>query len=200
MAAGPPGDPDYWNAPFAPFLRAGEIPGDRSAHHSCRDFIQRGLDALAGSYTFGWVRRAGRTAARRSLSDLRLAAMATMNELAESVRSALATGDLDSYRGLLAPDVHWGAPGTSDSGCRNRDEVLSWFRASRDQGMTATVDEVVAGEGHLLVGLTVSRDGATAARWQVLTVRAARIVDICGFDDRNDAVAYAAARHPGVES
>ena len=50
----------------------------------------------------------------------------------------------------------------------------------------------------LLVGLTVMRpDGggkrdAEAARWQVLTVREGRIVDIVGFDDRNEAVARAA--------
>lgn len=119
-----------------------------------------------------------------------------MERLAASVRAALTSGDLESLGGLLAPDVHWGAPGTTDSGCRNRQQVLTWYEAARDRGTTATVDEVVVSDDHLLVGLTATRDGVTAPRWQVLTVRAERIVDICGFDDRDEAAAYAAGGHP----
>jgi hypothetical protein len=59
--------------------------------------------------------------------------------------------------------------------------------------------EVTTGAGTLLVALDVTgapaadeSDGA-AGRWQVLTVRGDRIVDISGFDDRTAAAARAGA-------
>jgi hypothetical protein len=63
--------------------------------------------------------------------------------------------------------------------------------------MRARVDEVVAGTDCVLVGLTVSgkpapdEGGAPASRWQVLAVNDGLIVDICGFDDRDQAAARA---------
>jgi hypothetical protein len=61
------------------------------------------------------------------------------------------------------------------------------------------VTEVTAGAGTLLVGLEVTgtpaarEAGGKAQRWQVLTLRGGRIVDIRGFDDRT-----AAADRAGV--
>ena len=121
----------------------------------------------------------------------------TIAELAERVRTALEAGNLDAYRDLLAPDVHWGPADEPEWGCHNRGEVLAWYKAARDGGMRATVSEVVAGTGCLLVGLTVLAipvsDGRvdTAPRWQVLVVKEGLIADICGFDDRTEAAARA---------
>jgi ketosteroid isomerase-like protein len=120
-------------------------------------------------------------------------------QLAATVRSALESGDLEAYGELLAPDVRWGPPGDDVWGCHNRTEVLAWYAAARGEGMSAEVDEVVAVPGALIVGLRVSRpggpvDGGSRTRWQVLTVRDGRITDICGFDDRETARAYAGSR------
>lgn len=117
--------------------------------------------------------------------------MATdLDELQQRVRVALETGDLDAYRELLAPDARWGPADEPEWGCKSRREVISWYAAARDRGLTATVDEVVEGQGCLLVGLTVSgtpaaaEHGGSTSRWQVLTVRDGQISDIRGFDSR----------------
>jgi hypothetical protein len=60
----------------------------------------------------------------------------------------------------------------------------------------AQVSDVSVVGDRLLVALTVhgsptAQDrGGAALRWQVLTVRHGRIVDIVGFDDRSEAVAH----------
>lgn len=117
----------------------------------------------------------------------------TIDELAERVRSALAAEDLDRYRGLLAPDARWGPPDEPVGGCQDRNEIIAWYRAARDAGMRAALDEVVVGRDALLVGLTVFGRGGGGPerpgepRWQVLAVRDGLIADIPGFDNRPDA-------------
>jgi ketosteroid isomerase-like protein len=118
--------------------------------------------------------------------------------LADRVRSALESGDLDDIRKLLAPDARWGAPGgSSDADCRNREQVIAWWARARAAGARAVVTEVTAGTGTLLVGLELTgtpaadEAGGAAERWQVLTVRGNRIADIRGFDDRTAAAADA---------
>jgi SnoaL-like domain len=118
--------------------------------------------------------------------------------LAGRVRSALESGDLDAIRDLLDPGARWGAPeGPSDSDCRNRDQVITWWARARAAGARAVVTEVTAGAGALLVGLEVTgapaaqEAGGAAERWQVLTVQGDRITDIRGFDDRAAAAARA---------
>ena len=124
---------------------------------------------------------------------------ATMDELARQVRTALDGGDLSSFRSLLDPDVTWGAPGARQPSCRNRDQVLAWYERGREAGTRAEVSDVSVLGDRLLVTMTVhgtagAEDrGGAALRWQVLTVRDGRIVDIAGFDDRVDATAFAQA-------
>ena len=120
----------------------------------------------------------------------------TPDELVERVRHALDTADLAALRDLLHPDVQWGPPGDTTSGCHDRDEVLAWYGRGRDAGVRADVAEVVSGPGKLLVGLRVRGRAADAEqgdaeRWQVLTLQAGQIVDIRGFDHRPDAAAFA---------
>ena len=115
-----------------------------------------------------------------------------MEELAGQVCTALEDADLDGYRDLLDPGVTWGAPDDPRPGCRNRDQVLAWYRRGRAPGMRARVTETEVGGDRILVGLeVVGRDatGAPVQRWQVLTVPDGRIVDIRGFEDRATALA-----------
>ena len=107
--------------------------------------------------------------------------------LAERVRAAIDTGDLDAFRDLLAPNARWGSGEYPDSGCTNRDEILRYYLAGRTAGRRGTVTEVAPGDGTLLVGLSVTGldgDDVPVQRWQVLTVRSGQIVDIRGYEDR----------------
>ena|SRR5438067_2229879 len=115
--------------------------------------------------------------------------------IAERVEAALRSADLDAFTELLDPDVKWGAPDDNAPSCQNRKQVLSWYQRGRDAGVRADVIEVVAAKDHLLVGLRVRGNSAEAGaveRWQVMTIRAGRVVDIRAFDDRTEAAARAA--------
>jgi hypothetical protein len=119
-------------------------------------------------------------------------------ELIERVTLALESGDLGAIGELLDPGARWGAPdGPHEADCQNRDQVVAWWAGARGAGARAVVTEVIAGAGTLLVGLEVTgtaaarESGGAAERWQVLTLRGDRIVDIRGFDDRATAAARA---------
>ncbi len=118
-----------------------------------------------------------------------------MERLAGQVRAALESADLIRYRELLDPDVRWGAPDDTGPGCRNRDQVLAWYRRGRAKGIRATVTDTVVRGDKILVSLRIGRGrpstdgGGPTLRWQILTVQRGRIVDIRGFDDRATAVA-----------
>lgn len=63
--------------------------------------------------------------------------------------------------------------------------------------MRAQVSDMVALDDRIIVGLTVTRSSAAESgagefeRWQVFTVSGNRIVDIVGFDTREEAIARA---------
>ena len=120
-----------------------------------------------------------------------------MEAMAQQVRLALDAADVSAFSALLDPDVRWGAPDAVRPSCMNRDQVLAWYQRGRDSGTRASVSEVVVFGDRLLVGLVVRGSeavverGGTALRWQVLTVRGGRVVDIVAYDDRTDAVARA---------
>jgi ketosteroid isomerase-like protein len=121
-----------------------------------------------------------------------------MVTIARSIRLALESGDLENFAGLLDPDVHWGPPHAEQPPCRNRRQVVDWYAASQARGVSATVNDVTVLADRLLVEMVVAgteeadERGGHALRWQVLTVRDGRVVDIVGFDNRDDASAYTA--------
>ena len=123
----------------------------------------------------------------------------TMARLAELVRAALESGDLDELYALLAPDAKWGAPEESVPTCGDRDQVIDWYRVAKNAGVRAVVTEVLVRGEHLVVGLVVEdptgadTDHRSGQRWQVLTVRAGRIAEIRGYEDRPGAEEFVAS-------
>jgi ketosteroid isomerase-like protein len=119
-----------------------------------------------------------------------------MDEVAALVRQALLTEDVRAFAELLDPDVSWGAPGARNPSCKNRDQVLAWYQRGRDAGVRGSVlDVAILGDRHLvsmsLRGTETARErGGAALRFQVLTVRNGRIVDIVGFDEKAEALSY----------
>src|SRR6516162_4328366 len=120
--------------------------------------------------------------------------------VAQQVRAALEAADLSAFGDLLDAEVQWGAPGAPFPVCRNREQVLSWYRHGRDAGLRARVSEVSVHGDRVLVGLRVTSgqgagSGGGTERWQVLTVRGGRIAGITGFGERDQAVAHARQLH-----
>jgi hypothetical protein len=119
----------------------------------------------------------------------------TIDEIAELVRGALESADVDAYRLLLDPNVHWGSSDDSAVVCRTRDEVLAWYRRGRAKGIRAHVCETIVRGDHVLIGMTLSGTSSSTPseeetdRWQVLTVVGGRVTDSRGFDTREDAIA-----------
>jgi ketosteroid isomerase-like protein len=123
---------------------------------------------------------------------------AAEGEMVERLRAALESADLGAIRDLLDPDVQWGAPDDATPSCSNREQVLGWYRRGRAAGVRARVTEMAVHGDKLLIGLRVSGNPAAQAeggevdRWQVVTIRSGRIVDIRGFDQRAEAAARVA--------
>jgi ketosteroid isomerase-like protein len=121
-----------------------------------------------------------------------------MNDpIGDRIRGALESADLTAIAALLDADVVWGAPDDEAPACRNRREVLAWYQRGRDAGVRAHVTEVVVHGDRVLVGLLVTgrsapdEAGGEVPRWQVLSLAGDRVVDIRGFDDREEAAARA---------
>jgi len=120
-------------------------------------------------------------------------AQESMEHLAQQVKTALEAADLAAYSEFLDPHVHWG-PLENPSVCKNRRQVLTWYERGRDAGTRARVSEITVMGDQILVGLKVAGPAAADSgdevdRWQILTVREGRVVQIVGFDERGDAVA-----------
>jgi ketosteroid isomerase-like protein len=117
------------------------------------------------------------------------------DDIAARVRLALESADLSAFSDLLDPNVTWGAPDDPRPACRNRNQVLAWYERGRESGVTAQVTDVAVYGDRILIGLVVHGNqaaqdrGGSALRWQVLSVREGKVVEIVGFDDRRDALA-----------
>jgi SnoaL-like domain len=119
----------------------------------------------------------------------------TIAQLAVQVREALESADLARFGDLLGPNVTWGAPDDTVPACRNKSQVLRWYERGRAGGRRAHVLDVEVHADKLLVHLGVVDPVATGEgsvahdRWQVMTCARGRVVDIRGFETRDEAVA-----------
>jgi ketosteroid isomerase-like protein len=119
-----------------------------------------------------------------------------IDEIAVLVRNALAAEDLSALAELLDPAVTWGAPGARNPSCKNRNQVLDWYQRGRNAGVRGSVYDVEVLGDRLLVSMSVrgtdnaTERGGAALRFQVLTVRSGKVVDIVGFDDKTEALSY----------
>ena len=112
-----------------------------------------------------------------------------MAEIAGHLVTACRDLDLDLLGSLLHPEVRWTGL------CRDRAQVLDWYRDLIAEGTTAAVRSVQVDRDAVVLGLAVSRR-AVGARpappqqlYQVFTVDDARIVEIRGYGDRDSALA-----------
>jgi hypothetical protein len=120
--------------------------------------------------------------------------------IASRIKAALDDSDLGAFQDLLDPDVTWGPPHAKHPGCKNRDQVLAWYQRGKASGVEGRVSGVEILGDCVLLELVVrgteaaEERGGTAMRWQVNTVRGDRVIEIVGFDDHGEAIAYAETR------
>jgi ketosteroid isomerase-like protein len=121
----------------------------------------------------------------------------SIEQLARQVSTALEAGDLAAIGELLDPNVRWGSPGDPSPPCQTREQVLSWYERGHAAGATARVSGTAVVGDKILVGLVVAgttdrqERGGRALAWLVLSLRDGRVVDIAGFDGRQEALAWA---------
>lgn len=111
--------------------------------------------------------------------------------LADRVRLALTTHDLDAFGALLTDDVRWG-DGDEPRACRNRSDVLGTFSQFLNKGVNGHITELGTGTAGILCGLTVDwpdSDPRSCDRnlFHVYLVRDGLISEIQRYDDRASA-------------
>lgn len=120
-----------------------------------------------------------------------------MEQLARKVRAAYETSDLSLLDEILDPSVHFGPPGDPSPPCQSREQVIAWYERARAAGASAHVVAMEVMGDRLLVDLLLRGNdsararGGLAPRWQLLTVRDGKVVDIVGFEQREEALSFA---------
>ena len=119
----------------------------------------------------------------------------SIDAIAQMVRIALDSADLEEFGDLLDPRVTWGAPGEPSPSCQSRAQVLAWYRKGHDAGRRGHVRSVRTHRDKIVVTMTLtSPEDSGSDRWQVLTVANGRITDIRGYDDEGEALDAAGLR------
>ncbi len=129
--------------------------------------------------------------------DLSSPGTGLLRELAEHLRVAYDTADLELFASLLHPDVQWGG---GPEGCTNRAQVLARYQDQLSRGFRAQVTTSEVLGDAVVTGLAVARP-AVGARpappdviYQVFRVSDGFIVSITGYQDL--AAARVAAKEP----
>jgi len=109
-----------------------------------------------------------------------------LREIAEHVRVAYDTADVELFASLLHPEVRWGG---GLEGCSDRAQVLARYQDQMRQGFRAEITATEVRGDAVVIGLAVARpaDGARPCPpevvYQVLRVREGMIVSITGAPD-----------------
>jgi hypothetical protein len=124
---------------------------------------------------------------------------APLQPLADALEAAFDQRDAALLAPLLAADVRWGGEEETPETCHSDREVLAWYERLRAEGVAAQVEEVVVRERAVVLGLLVSRPGEADQSdpqqlWQTFAVADGLVVEIRGYPERDEALAFADAR------
>ena len=112
-----------------------------------------------------------------------------MANIARHLEAACLDLDIELLGSLLHPQVQWTGV------CRNRTEVIDWYRSLLADGIRSTVESVEVDADAVVLGLSVARqaEGARPAPperlYLVFRVDMAQVVEIRGYPDRTSALA-----------
>lgn len=113
------------------------------------------------------------------------------DNLAERIREALNSSDLDAFGKLLGNNVRWGSD-DHPRACRNREDVIATFRRLMNEGAQGNVTELAKGEKGILCRLSITWPAPSEhlmdrKLYHVYLIRDNKIVEIQRFDDRPSA-------------
>ena len=127
-----------------------------------------------------------------------------MSEAPQSTAGKLRAAFEDEDEALLAsvldPAVRWGGEEETPETCHTREEVIAWYSQLRTAGVRARVQQAITFEHAVVLGLILTRpDGGPASEvpafvYQVFRLTGDKVIDIRGFPERDEALAWATAR------
>jgi hypothetical protein len=116
----------------------------------------------------------------------------TLDQIADQLRSAFATKDLETLGRLLADDARWGDDDHPNK-CRSRSDVIATFDRLLGEGVHGEVTETLVGPNGVAVALHVQwpnpGDGRGINFYQAYLVRDGLVTEIQRHDDRRSALA-----------
>jgi hypothetical protein len=120
----------------------------------------------------------------------------TPQRTAEKLRAAFEDGDEDLLASLLDPAVRWGGEEETAETCHTSEEVLAWYGKLRAAGLRASVRQAITFEDVVVLGLALARPESGPASqvpavvYQVFKLAEGKVVDIRGFPEREEALAF----------
>jgi hypothetical protein len=116
----------------------------------------------------------------------------TVDQIADQLRSAFATQDLNALGRLLAGNARWGSDDNPDQ-CRSRGDVVATFDRLLGEGVEAEITDTIVGPNGLAVLLQIEwpnpGEGREASFYQTYRVASGAVTEIQHHDDRKSAVA-----------
>jgi ketosteroid isomerase-like protein len=113
-------------------------------------------------------------------------------DLAEQIRAAFATRDIDTFWGLLGEDARWGDDDHPNK-CRSRADVIATFKRLLDEGVRGEIEETAIGPRGVIARLRVAWPDPQDRHpgelfYQAYLIRDGKIVEIQRYDDRESAL------------
>jgi hypothetical protein len=119
---------------------------------------------------------------------------------AEKLRAAVEDEDEGLLASLLDPAVRWGEEEETPETCHTREEVLAHYGQLGAAGVRARVQQAITFQHAVVLGLALTRpDSGPASEgpafvYQVFRFAGDKVIDIRGFPEREDALAWVTAR------
>jgi ketosteroid isomerase-like protein len=112
-------------------------------------------------------------------------------ELARRGYEAVRSGDFDTVREFLDPNVKWHG-GDPASGCQNRKQALQWMRGAREHGPIGELVELIdAGDKVVVIMRRTGEDGEPELIANLTTFRDGKAIEMVHYPDPGDARAAA---------
>ncbi len=119
----------------------------------------------------------------------------TLSDSAAHLKAIYEARDAEAFAHILCDDVFWGDPEypQEPDACHSAEEVLTHYQGMIEQGVSATVTEILTELNMVALGLLISwppefENNAPRTHYQIFRFRDDRIDLICGTEDREKAV------------